>query len=212
LVSTTDHVALIAWQIIGCILVADFLTGLVHWFEDTYLVPMYPVIGKWLDKRIVEPNISHHIHPTWMVTMGTVLGRNVDPFVLSTAVVSVMWLACHFILGIDLAWWVYATAFFMSLGNEIHSWTHNAKPNRVVRFLHETAIVITPRHHNLRHHRPPFDQSFCTLTNIMNPILDGIGFWRALEWCIGLAGHQAKEDVAREKWCLAVLGVVHRLG
>lgn len=35
---------------------ADFVTGVFHWWEDRYGNPAWPVIGK----LVVEPNILHH--------------------------------------------------------------------------------------------------------------------------------------------------------
>ena len=41
-------------------LAADLVTGMVHWWEDRYGDPTWPVIGP----LIVEPNIRHHADQT----------------------------------------------------------------------------------------------------------------------------------------------------
>ncbi|HTW83988.1 MAG TPA: fatty acid desaturase CarF family protein [Candidatus Sulfotelmatobacter sp.] len=43
-----------------CLLAADFLAGVVHWAEDTWL---RPGISPLLDKWVVLPNLEHHQRP-----------------------------------------------------------------------------------------------------------------------------------------------------
>lgn len=42
--------------VMAAFLLADFVTGVFHWWEDRYGNPAWPVIGK----LVVEPNILHH--------------------------------------------------------------------------------------------------------------------------------------------------------
>lgn len=44
-----------AFTIILCVLVADFLTGLVHWWEDAYADPRWP--WPW-GLLVAQPNTS----------------------------------------------------------------------------------------------------------------------------------------------------------
>ena len=74
--------------ILICILVADFLTGLVHWAEETYGLSTLPLIGK----LVIEPNIEHHRNPTLMSTMGTWLTRNLQPALLAISGAVLFWL------------------------------------------------------------------------------------------------------------------------
>jgi hypothetical protein len=46
-------------------------------------------------------------------------------------------------------------------------------------------LVLSPEQH-ARHHRRPFDNNYCTLTNWLNPILDATRFWRLLERILAL--------------------------
>lgn len=177
-----EHIALIAWEVIGCLLVADFITGLGHWFEDTYGSPKWPIFGK----LIILDNIDHHRRPSYMARMGTVISRNIYQFVIFGVAVGIAWLVGYGI-GRDLPWQFYLMAALAALGNETHAWTHSSYRNPVVKFLHDTCLVITPKNHG-KHHHEPWDKSFCVLTNWVNPILDGIQFWRGLEWCIALVG------------------------
>jgi len=158
---------------LACILVADFITGLVHWIEDTYGVPSWPLIGK----SVIQPNIEHHKRPGLIGSMGSFFGRNYQPALLAIAV------SLGFYLTGTLNWHVAVIALAASFGNEIHTWAHRKDPGKIVRFLHSTALVMTPQQH-ARHHRPPYTTYFCTITNLLNPILELIWFWKSAEWVL----------------------------
>ena len=46
-------------QILLGVLLADLISGIVHWFEDTYGDPNWPIIGL----TVMLPNILHHEDP-----------------------------------------------------------------------------------------------------------------------------------------------------
>jgi ubiquitin-conjugating enzyme E2 variant len=52
-----------------------------------------------------------------------------------------------------------------------------------VNWFQKARILQTPRHH-AQHHRGAKNTHYCVITNVLNPALDRIGFWRGLEWCI----------------------------
>ena len=45
--------------ILYCVLIADFITGFFHWFEDTYITLDWPTLGE----TVGEDNITHHVKP-----------------------------------------------------------------------------------------------------------------------------------------------------
>lgn len=157
-----------------CVLAADFITGFVHWIEDTYGLPSWPLLGSF----VIEPNIEHHLHPGFLGTMSNLALRNYQAVVPMTGISAVALVLCGW-----KAWPLAATLCMASLGNEVHTWNHRRKNNAVIRFLQNACIVQTPRQH-AKHHRPPFDTYFCTLTNVTNELLEAVGFWRRLEWLL----------------------------
>lgn len=167
-------------QVIGCILLADFITGLIHFLEDSYAVPFY----KPFDDLVTHPNILHHSDPMHF-TMGHVWHRNYPTFLLGA-----MALVIAYPLGF-LTWQLALVVIVASLGNEIHAWSHKRPNNTLIRLLQEMKILISPEQH-AKHHRKPYDKCYCTVTNWVNPILDGIRFWRFLEWCLALFGLHVK--------------------
>jgi ubiquitin-conjugating enzyme E2 variant len=46
--------------------------------------------------------------------------------------------------------------------------------------LQRIGLLQSTKHH-AQHHVRPYASRYCTWTNYLNPVLDGIGFWRAAE-------------------------------
>lgn len=154
--------------LVTCWLIADFISGVFHWWEDQYANETWPLVGKW----IAKPNQQHHRKP-FEFTKGSYLYRN------STAIVPAL-------IAAAVAWLIHplcALPFVMvSQSNEIHCWSHRAC-NPVIRTLQATGLLQDPTHH-LRHHRDPFNRRFCVMSNWLNPVLDGVHFWTAIEWTV----------------------------
>lgn len=159
-------------QLVLCLLAADFLTGVVHWWEDTYGLPTWPLVGP----VVIVPNIEHHRYPTRMSSMATLLklvDRNWQATLLAAAVLAVLSLAGCW------SWQLGLIAALASCGNEVHRCTH-VKCGPVARFLQETGCIQSPQQH-ARHHRGSFDRYYCTLTDFVNPTLERVEFWRRAE-------------------------------
>ena len=158
----------------GCIvlsiLTADFITGLVHWAEDTWLRPGKSAL---LDSYVVNDNIDHHRFPG-KIRAGAYWATNRVCIVL--ALVAAATLA---LLGVHV-WEVYFVLALVSQSNQIHLWAHSSRPPAVVKALQRTGLLQSTAHH-AEHHKRPYASRFCTMTAFLNPLLDRIRFWRALE-------------------------------
>lgn len=173
-------------NILLCIIIADFITGLVHFLEDTYGLPTWPLIGK----QVIEPNIDHHLNPSVIGRMTNFISRNYQTVIPSAIVGFVLaHYECYYTLFIIL---------LASFGNEIHAWNHRSKNHPIIQFLQNTCIVQTRRNH-LRHHIAPYDKYFCTLTNFTNEVLECINFWRWLEWAIAICGVNPKRGTPERR-------------
>ena len=171
-------------DILVCWLITDFISGFIHWFEDTYLTPTG--LG-WLDKTIIEPNIEHHRHPSHILEGGY----------WQTNGVSVV-LALTVGLGLSFVGFYWQLVFIVIVAsqlNQIHKWAHNPSPPMVVKFCQNLGILQSLKQHG-KHHIKPYDKSYCTLTNWLNPILNKINLWRKLELCgniVGLTVHRGSQ-------------------
>lgn len=163
-------------KVIVIVLLADFVTGLVHWLEDSYWSPETPILGKW----IVLPNLEHHkngqafLEKTW-------LQSSWDLLLVGILIITFAYFMNH------LTWEVLLFVILSVNANQIHKWAHitryKNKP-KIIGFLQKIQILQTTQHHG-QHHRKPNNTHYCTITNVLNPILDKIHFWRGLERIFG---------------------------
>jgi len=163
--------------ILIAVLLADLITGIVHWWEDIYGDPNWKIIGK----LIIEPNIKHHEDPL-LFTSSSFWSRNYQTLTPACIVILLNW----WFVG---PWWLTLAVFIAGFGNEIHAWSHKARGDNhwIINLLHDMCLIQTPKHHG-KHHHSPFSTHFCAITNILNPILELTKFWRVIEFCLSCVG------------------------
>jgi ubiquitin-conjugating enzyme E2 variant len=174
-------------QTAATVLAAEFVAGIVHWFEDAYVREDTPILGKFL----ARPNIVHHHYPRYM-TRNSWWQSSFDLLCLSTALVLIAW--CFGFL----TWQVWLFAILSANANEIHKWAHRTRKENgpVISFLQDIHLIQTARHHAL-HHTDPKNSHYCTVTNYLNPVLDGIHFWDGVEWSLERTlGLRRREDTS----------------
>ncbi|HJV22212.1 MAG TPA: fatty acid desaturase CarF family protein [Holophagaceae bacterium] len=158
-------------QAAGCLFLADFLSGFVHWAEDAYGEAHWPVVGP----LVIAPNLLHHRDPRAMTRQSWL--RNVDlPLILGALVLLAVGLTGH------LTWRWALTVTFLSLTNLVHRWAHqNAAENGAVVTRLQSLGLIQSRAAHAAHHRWPRASHYCALTNHLNPLLERVGLWAKLE-------------------------------
>ena len=57
-----NELVTVLWQSLLVIMLADFIAGIVHWFEDAYVRENTPLIGSFIGKA----NVIHHHLPRYM--------------------------------------------------------------------------------------------------------------------------------------------------
>ena len=178
---------LVLFQILIAWLLADWLTGFVHWFEDRY---MDSFSLNFLNS-LAEENDLHHRKPTAMLlNTGWINMRSAAA--IGWPLAAVLWS-----MGLPMIVWL--TVFFSTFGNLIHRFAHMPKGKlpRWIRGMQEFGLFISHDHHDA-HHRSMkklipkhlAGYKFCPMTDWMNPILDGIMFWSALEFTFAIFGMQ----------------------
>jgi len=181
------------------VLLADFLTGLVHWTADTWGSVDLPYIGK----AFIRPFREHHVDPTAM-TRHDFFETNGDNFLGVTpwAAYTVYkfynlddaTLTNHY--RFDLL--MYALSVFLVMTNQIHKWSHvyYGLPSWV-EFLQKYHIILPRKHHRI-HHVAPHETYFCITTGWLNYPLETIGFFSKLEWLVEkLTGVPPRRDDMR---------------
>ena len=156
---------------LGVILLVDFVSGLVHWAEDTFWTEQTPLVGKW----IVAPNVLHH-HDGGAFTRKNWLQSSWDLLAAGGLILGFAWL-----LNL-LSWQVWLFVIVATNANQIHKWSH--VPIRQVPAwvsLLQRIYVLQSSAHHAAHHRGEKNSRYCVITPVLNPVLDSMGFWRALE-------------------------------
>jgi len=182
-------------QTVATIFLVDFVSGFFHWLEDAYGNPDWPITGK----LVTRPNILHHHDPRHF-TKHTWFQSSWDLLCLGALIVLVAWIS-----GL-LTWQVWLFAILGVNANQIHKWAHRtpAENGAVISFLQRMRLVQSCRHH-AGHHHDPKTSRYCVLTNFLNPLLDGIGFWTGLEKLIwALFRVQRRPDASQSSPALAV--------
>ena len=167
-------VGLIALQAFACLLVADFLSGLTHWAIDTYGRPEAPITGPLL----TQPNIEHHTHPRALLRYSWA-DAMLMPISAAAIIINASWA-----LGF-WHWTIALTCVLAAFANQVHRWAHRSRTEngRVIVFLQQARIIQSPAQH-AQHHRGEHDRGYCALSPWVNPIVDTLGLWRALEWLL----------------------------
>ncbi|MBX3472946.1 MAG: hypothetical protein KF754_01015 [Planctomycetes bacterium] len=183
--------------VLGAWLLTDFLSGLIHWAGDTWGRVSMPVVGRMLVRTFRE----HHTSPRAITHHGVVqlLGEQ------SLFATPLMGLLLLFnpddqdVVGTTTLLGLYFMLVVITASNLFHKWAHMRKPPVVARVMQNLGLVISFKHH-ARHHAPPYMRGYCPAIGWLNPVLDGIRFWRGLEWlvwkCTGVLPRE--DDLGRE--------------
>ncbi len=161
----------IVTQGVATVLLADFVTGAVHWAEDAYARRDTPLIGRF----VAEANIEHHHRPRAFLARSW-LASSWDPLLLSTLLLAAAWW-CD-----QLSWHTWLFAILAANANQIHKWTHqNAQENGpLVTWLQKMKLLQTQRHH-ARHHHGEKNSHYCVITKVLNPVLEELDAWTTIE-------------------------------
>lgn len=169
-------------------LITDFVSGVFHWWQDAYGDPYWPVIGT----HITRPNILHHYAPrallakSWWNSSRTLL-------VIALCIAGVAWSAGA------LSWMLLLGLGLGVNMNQIHKWSHQS-PRRIpapVRWLQRLGVLQSPRQHRA-HHLDTRDTNYCILSDYVNPMLERVRFWSAMEWLLARGfGITRRGDVQR---------------
>lgn len=167
---------LLTASIIGGLIAADFISGTVHWFADTFGHESWPILGA----SLIRPFREHHIDPA-SITRHDFIETNGSSFLL----VGVFWFSVYFFLQatVDHIFLgaVAPALLFLCLTNEIHKMAHLADDSRPWhRALVSKGLVLSANAHRA-HHSGKFNSHYCITTGWLNNGLEKIRLFRAIE-------------------------------
>ena len=189
--SIAHHSMVTVAAVVVGFLVADLISGVVHFWCDHVGTESTPVLGPIFVKHF----LAHHARPNEIVEHDFV-ETNGNNFLASAVLLMPSYIAWWYVGSADnaLLFVVSLSACgFLAITNQSHKWAHlpDSDNHRVVRILQRTGLVLSSERH-LRHHRDGFDTNFCITSGALNPVLDRLRFFELLRWVFGAS--QAVED------------------
>lgn len=160
-------------------LFADLMSGIIHWFQDRYANPNWPIIG-----GVVKKQRLHHVEPLAMQE-STFFTRNITTAIPAALTGFLIWVLMGW------SWFLVSGLVFGSMSNQIHYWSHIRPTNKTIVMLQRMNVLLPPAQH-ARHHRGDFDQYYCSVGGFLNPLFDTIRFWNFLSRIIPMrVNHQS---------------------
>jgi ubiquitin-conjugating enzyme E2 variant len=166
------------WDAIGCALAAaagwlaaDFVSGLVHWFADTFFEEDTPGIGPLL----IQPFREHHRDPQAMTRHGFLELTGNSCLILLPVVGAAL------VLSLSPHSQAAVAAFALGLfaTNLFHKWAHDSAAPSFVQWLQSRWLILPPAHH-LRHHSANHGAAYCVTTGWTNALAEACGAFAAL--------------------------------
>jgi hypothetical protein len=134
--------------------------------------------------NFVRPFREHHTDPKG-ITHHDFIETNGNNCIVVLAPLA---LAFAFLPGqVSLLFFVASFVAFLVLfivaTNQFHKWAHADNPPAFARVLQRWGLVLPPGHHAI-HHARPHDRHYCITVGWMNPVLNGVRFFRIAEWLV----------------------------
>jgi uncharacterized protein YbdZ (MbtH family) len=150
-------------------LAADFASGLVHWFADSFFEEDTPVIGPLLIQSFRE----HHRDPQAMTRHGFLeLTGNSCLVLLPVAGAALPFPPFSRAVMATFAAGLFATNLF-------HKWAHDSAAPNCVQWLQRHWLILPPAHHR-RHHSADHGHAYCVTTGWTNSIAEACGAFGVL--------------------------------
>jgi len=167
-------------------LVADLLSGVVHFFCDRFFSERTPLIGR----AFITPFREHHRDPAG-IARHDFWDRNGNNCIALLPLL----IAAHAAFDVEglrlhasaLQAWLLAGCASAAATNEIHAWAHGARAPAIARRLQHAGLILSPQAHQ-RHHTGGHTHAYCITTGWCNRVLDGLAAFAALEIAIRCAG------------------------
>ena len=166
---------------------ADLLSGVSHWFFDTWFSPDTPFIGRAFVRTFRE----HHVDPT-AICRHDFVETNGSNMLAGGIIV----LVGHLVesAGEDFAAAVLlVTALLSSATSQIHKWAHAERVPRAVAWLQRARLVLSREAH-AAHHAAPYDRAYCITSGCLNDTLHRVGFFRGIERLAQTMGAVPRRD------------------
>jgi hypothetical protein len=199
---TPWYVPLAVVSVLVGFLGADFLSGMVHWFCDTWGSISWPLVGQSVLRTFRE----HHFDQK-AITQHDFIETNG-----SNAAIGMVPMLCTLPLSPAHSPWAWSAvlcgctmSFFILMTSQIHKWAHSDQPPPLVAFLQRHGLILSPEHHS-KHHSAPFTKNYCITSGWLNPLAERFRVFPRMERVITLmTGAEPRHDQLSDQLIAEVL-------
>ncbi|HTK91714.1 MAG TPA: fatty acid desaturase CarF family protein [Verrucomicrobiae bacterium] len=173
-------------------LAGDFMSGVVHWFCDTFFEEDSALIGRVL----IHPFREHHRDPLAMTRhhFAEIAGNSCLALAPVLAIVALLPAPARRLwLGAYAALLVFTLVAVVT--NQLHKWAHMPTVPAYVTRMQRAGLILRPLRH-AAHHRTQAE-AYCVATGWLNPFLDRLGFFPAVERTLVALGLPMSETAPR---------------
>ncbi len=180
--------------------VADFISGVVHWAADTWGTPECPIVGA----ALIRPFREHHVDPKEITRHDFVETNGNNCFVSIAPTVAAVLIPQHGAGALFAATLVFSLTLWVLFTNQFHKWAHLDSPPAVIDWLQRMNLIL-PRDHHAVHHTAPYAKYYCITVGWLNEALFRLRFFQTLERVItATTGAVPREDDIGKQAALAV--------
>jgi ubiquitin-conjugating enzyme E2 variant len=172
--TSLEQPMLLTLAIVTGFFLADFISGFVHWFFDTWFSPDTPYIGRAFVRTFRE----HHVDPK-AITRHDFVETNGSNMIAGSVLVVTGHLFAQAEGAFTAASFLFA-GLFTSVTSQVHKWAHADRVPKLVALLQRARLILTKSAH-ARHHAAPFDRAYCITSGWLNATLQYTRFFRFLE-------------------------------
>jgi len=169
---------------------ADFVSGFVHWRADTWGSPDMPVIGQ----ALIRPFREHHVDQKEITRHDFIETNGNNCFISIVPAVCAALVPLTDPANVFTATAIFSVTLWVLLTNQFHKWSHLDEPPRWVALLQRLNLVL-PRDHHAVHHSAPYTKYYCITVGWLNEPLHRLRFFQTLEWIVtATTGLVPRED------------------
>jgi len=166
----------VLFQIFSAYLLIDFVSGLFHFVEDNYFTPDTPIVG-----QTIYDNRVHHEKPRNIVAQSF---WETNSFLYT--IITPWFVALFYCCGILFTPFAISYIAIGMHTNQIHKYSHMTKSELPKWVFVMQRLFIFQNSHNSHHQ--DHTGNYCIVGNILNPILEWLGFWNKFIFIISLCG------------------------
>jgi ubiquitin-conjugating enzyme E2 variant len=180
---------------------ADFVSGFVHWLADTWGSPDVPIIGQ----ALIRPFREHHVDQKEITRHDFIETNGNNCFISIVPAVGAALIPLDDAVNVFAATAIFSVTLWVLFTNQFHKWAHLDAPPRWVALLQRLNLVL-PRDHHAVHHTAPYAKYYCITVGWLNEPLHRLRFFQTLERIVtATTGVVPREDDIGARAAQAIL-------